>query len=59
MQCQQLMVDFGGMRSLHAEVKDRAGRRPLSDIKTMKEDASAVEKLGEDIRARYTKIFRV
>jgi iron(III) transport system substrate-binding protein len=58
-ECQQLMVDFGGMRSLHAEVKDRAGRRPLSDIKTMKEDASAVEKLGEDIRARYTKIFRV
>ena len=58
-ECQQLMVDFGGMRSLHAEVKDRAGRRPLADIKTMKEDAAAVEKLGEEIRARYTKIFRV
>jgi iron(III) transport system substrate-binding protein len=58
-ECQQLMVDFGGMRSFHAQVKERAGRRPLGDIKTMKEDAAAVEKLGEDVRARYTKIFRV
>jgi iron(III) transport system substrate-binding protein len=58
-ECQQLMVDFGGMRSFHAQVKERAGRRLLGDIKTMKEDAAAVEKLGEDVRARYTKIFRV
>jgi iron(III) transport system substrate-binding protein len=58
-ECQQLMVDFGGMRSFHAQVKERAGRRPLGDIKTMREDAAAVEKLGEDVRARYTKIFRV
>jgi iron(III) transport system substrate-binding protein len=58
-ECQQLMVDFGGMRSFHAQVKERAGRRPLADIKTLKEDAAAVEKLGEEIKARYTKIFRV
>jgi iron(III) transport system substrate-binding protein len=58
-ECQQLVVDFGGMRSFHGQVKDRPGRRPLSDIKLMKEDAVAVEKLSEDIKARYTKIFRV
>ena len=58
-ECQQLMVDFGGMRSFHAQVKERPGRRPLSDIKTMKEDAAAVEKQSDDIKARYTKIFRV
>jgi iron(III) transport system substrate-binding protein len=58
-ECQQLMVDFAGMRTFHGQVKDKAGRRPLADIKLMKEDAAAVEKLGEEIKARYTKIFRV
>jgi len=47
------------MRSLHSQVKERPGRRPLGEIKLMKEDAAAVEKLGEEIKARYTKIFRV
>ena len=28
-ECQQLMVDFGGLRSFHALVKDKAGRKPL------------------------------
>ena len=58
-ECQQLAVDFGGMRSFHAQVKDKAGRRPLADIKAMKEDAAAVERMSEEIKARYTKIFRV
>ncbi len=58
-ECQELVVNKGCMRSLHAQVKDKPGRRPLGDIKVMKEDAAAVEKTGEDIRARYIKIFRV
>jgi iron(III) transport system substrate-binding protein len=58
-ECQQLAVDFGGMRSFHAQVKEKAGRRPLADIKAMKEDAAAVERMSEEIKARYTKIFRV
>ena len=58
-ECQELVVNKGGMRSFHAQIKDKPGRRPLGDIKLMKEDAAAVEKLGEEIRARYTKIFRV
>ena len=29
LECQQLMVDFGGLRSFHAQVKDKAGRKPL------------------------------
>ena len=32
---------------------------PLKDIKTMKDDAAAVEKESESIKARYTKIFRI
>jgi len=35
------------------------GRRPLGDIKLTKEDAAAVEKTAEQIKARSTKIFRV
>ena len=33
--------------------------KPLTEIKTMKDDAAAVEKEGEAIKARYTKLFRV
>jgi len=58
-ECQQLMVDWGGLRSVHALVKDKAGRKPLSQIKLMKDDAAAVEKQAEEIKARYTKYFKV
>jgi iron(III) transport system substrate-binding protein len=58
-QCQQLMVDYGGLRSFHALVKDKPGRKPLAEIKLMKDDPIAVEQQAEDIKARYTKYFRV
>src|SRR5215470_14644081 len=58
-ECQELVVNRGGMRSFQEQIKDKPGRRPLSDIKLMKEDAAAVERLSEEIKARYTKIFRV
>jgi iron(III) transport system substrate-binding protein len=59
LECQQLIVDFGGLRSFHAQVKEKPGRRPLKDIKLMKDDAAAVEKQADDIKARYTKYFKV
>ena len=31
----------------------------FKEIKTMKEDAAGVEKTGEEIKARYTKMFKV
>jgi iron(III) transport system substrate-binding protein len=58
-ECQELVVNRGAMRSLHAQIKEKPGRRPLGEIKLMKEDAAAVERLSEEIKARYTKIFRV
>jgi iron(III) transport system substrate-binding protein len=58
-EAQQLIIDAGGLRSVHAQTQDKAGRRPLKDIKTMKDDAAAVEKEGEAIKARYTRLFRV
>jgi iron(III) transport system substrate-binding protein len=58
-EAQQLIIDVGGLRSAHPQTKDRSGRKPLTDIKTMKDDAAAVEQQSEAIKSRYTKIFRV
>src|SRR6202048_1179561 len=56
---QQLIIDVGGLRSVHPQTQEKAGRKPLKDIKTMKDDAAAVEKEGDAIKSRYSKIFRV
>ena len=37
----------------------KPGRRKISDIKLMKEDAAGVEKMAEEIKTRYAKLFRV
>ena len=58
-ECQQLVVDVGAIRSMHAQVKEHAGRKALRDIKVWKEDPAGVEKAAEEIKARYTKIFGV
>jgi iron(III) transport system substrate-binding protein len=58
-ECQQLMVDWGGLRSFHALVKDKAGRKPLKEIKLMKDDPAAVEKQADEIKAHYTRLFKV
>jgi len=58
-ECQQFNVEFGGLRSAHALVKDKAGRKPMKDIKIMKDDAAAVEKESGEIKAHYTKLFKV
>jgi iron(III) transport system substrate-binding protein len=58
-ECQQLISDVGGQRSVHPSVKEKAGRKPFKEIKTMKEDAAGVEKSSEEIKARYVKIFKV
>jgi len=58
-EAQQLIIDVGGLRSAHPQAQEKAGRKPLKDIKTMKDDAAAVEKESDAIKARYTKIFRI
>ena len=58
-EAQQLVIDAGGLRSLHSQVKEKPGRKPLSEIKLMKEDAEAAEKQSEAIKAHYLKIFHV
>jgi iron(III) transport system substrate-binding protein len=56
---QQLLVDFGGLKSAHALVTEKAGRRSLKEIKTMKDDPAAVEAQADEIKSRYARLFRV
>jgi iron(III) transport system substrate-binding protein len=58
-EAQQLIIDTGGLRSMHPQTKEKAGRKPFKEIKTMKDDAAAVEKMSDEIKAKYQKIFRV
>jgi len=58
-EAQQLIIDAGGLRSVHPQTQEKPGRTPFKDIKTMKDDAAAVEREGDAIKARYTKLFRV
>ena len=58
-EAQQLIIDVGGLRSLHPQVKEKPGRKPFGEIKKMKDDPAAVEKTSEQIKARYSKLFGV
>jgi iron(III) transport system substrate-binding protein len=58
-EAQQLIIDVGGLRSVHPQTEEKPGRTPFKDIKTMKDDAAAVEQQGDAIKAHYTKLFHV
>jgi iron(III) transport system substrate-binding protein len=58
-EAQQVLVDASALCSLHALVKEKPGRRPLSTIKLMKSDPAAMEAQREEIKARYSRIFGV
>jgi iron(III) transport system substrate-binding protein len=58
-EAQQLIIDVGGLRSVHPQTEEKPGRTPFKDVKTMKDDAAAVEQQGDAIKARYSKIFHV
>jgi iron(III) transport system substrate-binding protein len=58
-EAQQLFVEAGALRSLHALVKDKPGRTPLAAIKVWKDDPAAVEAQGDEIKRRYSEYFHV
>jgi iron(III) transport system substrate-binding protein len=58
-QTQQFFADFTAQYSVHTQVQAKAGRRKISDIKLMKEDPAGVEKMAEEIKTRYARLFRV
>jgi len=56
---QQMLVDEFSHRSFHAQIKEKPGHKPLSEIKLLKSDPAAVLAQSEDIKARYAKLFKV
>ena len=58
-EAQQLIVDVGGLRSMHPQTHEKPGRTPFKDVKTMKDDPAAVLRQADDIKARYVQYFHV
>jgi iron(III) transport system substrate-binding protein len=54
---QQLLVDVGGQRSAHPDVKEPAGRTPLDRIKLIPDDPAGMMPQVAEIKKRYTAIF--
>ena len=51
------MVNEGGLRSVHPDVKEPAGRTPLSQIKMLPDDPVAMLPQIAEIKKRYTALF--
>ena len=54
-EAQQLNSDVGGLRSFHPEVKEKAGRTPLSQIKLLHSDPEKLD--PENIKKKYEEYF--
>ena len=58
-EAQQFLVDDGGMRSFHPDVKPKAARKPLAEIKLMHSDPETQERESETIKQKYIAYFGV
>jgi iron(III) transport system substrate-binding protein len=56
-EAQQLNDDFGGLRSVRPDVKEKSNRTPLSQIKVIESDPSAVRDAVEEIKQKYEEYF--
>ena len=56
---QQALVDLSAQYVPHTRAKPQPGRRPLSEIKIMKDDPAAILTQADEIKAKYTAIFKV
>jgi iron(III) transport system substrate-binding protein len=54
---QQLVVNEGGLRSVHPDVKEPRERTPLSEIKLLPDDPEGMLPLIAEIKKRYTALF--
>jgi iron(III) transport system substrate-binding protein len=44
---------------MHPQTKEKAGRTPFKDIKVMKDDPAGVERMSDEIKQKYSQIFKV
>ena len=56
-EAQQSNSDIGGLRSFHREVKEKAGRTPLAQIKLLNSDPVALEGQVDTIKKKYEEYF--
>ena len=56
-EAQQANSDVGGLRSFHSEVKEKAGRKPLAEIKLLYSDPVALEGRVGEIKKKYEEYF--
>ena len=56
---QQMISDVGGLRSFYPTVREKPGRKPLREIKSMNDDPIAIADQSEQIKAHYIQLFRV
>jgi iron(III) transport system substrate-binding protein len=56
-EAQQSNSDIGGLRSFHKEVKEKAGRVPLSQLKLLNSDAAPLEGQVGTIKKKYEEYF--
>ena len=54
---QQLLVNVGGMRSVHPDVTEPANRTPLKNLKLLPDDPQAMLPQIADIKKKYTALF--
>jgi iron(III) transport system substrate-binding protein len=54
---QQILVDAGGARSLHPDVKEPANRTPLKNIKLLPDDPKGMLPQVNEIKKKYTALF--
>jgi iron(III) transport system substrate-binding protein len=56
---QQFIVTLSGQYPANKQIKPKAGRPLLADVKTFREDPVAVEKQADLIKAQYARYFKV
>ncbi|HTJ25355.1 MAG TPA: extracellular solute-binding protein [Candidatus Limnocylindria bacterium] len=54
---QQMLIDFGGLRSVRVGMKEPANRVPISRIRLLHEDANGVLKQSDEIKTKYAQYF--
>jgi iron(III) transport system substrate-binding protein len=54
---QQLLVNEGGLRSVHPDTKEPVDRTPLKDIKLLPDDPAGMLPQVAEIKKRYTSLF--
>lgn len=56
---QQTLVDLSAQYAPHQKIPPKPGRPALKDIKIMRDDPEALLTVADDIKAKYTAIFKV